>query len=53
MRHSISGIGTYSFDISDGRIRLAGETRLPIADARQAHERLAGGENVGKIILTF
>jgi putative PIG3 family NAD(P)H quinone oxidoreductase len=39
--------------ITAGRIRLAGETRFPIADARGAHEWLAGGDNVGKIVLTF
>ncbi len=39
--------------ITAGRIRLAGETRFPIAAAREAHEWLAGGDNVGKIVLTF
>lgn len=39
--------------ISAGTIRTAGETRFPIEDARQAHEWLASGENVGKIVLTF
>jgi len=39
--------------ITAGRIRLAGETRFPIAAAQQAHEWLAGGDNVGKIVLTF
>ena len=39
--------------IASGAIRLAGETRLPIEDAAAAHARLAGGENVGKIVLTF
>jgi len=39
--------------ISSGRIRLAGETRFPVEDVRGAHEWLASGENVGKIVLTF
>ena len=38
--------------ISDGRIRLARETRFPIAEVARAHEQLVGG-NVGKIVLTF
>ena len=39
--------------VEAGRIRLAGETRFPVEDAAQAHAWLAGGENVGKIVLTF
>jgi len=39
--------------ISSGQIRLAGETRFPIERVREAHEWLASGENVGKIVLTF
>ncbi len=39
--------------ISAGRIRSAGETRFPLEDAAQAHEWLASGENVGKIVLTL
>lgn len=39
--------------ITDGRIRLAGETRFPVAEVGAAHEWLAGGDNVGKIVLTF
>ncbi len=39
--------------ISSGKIRLAGETRFPIERVREAHEWLASGENVGKIVLTF
>lgn len=39
--------------ITSGAIKLAGETRFPIEDVQQAHARLAGGENVGKIVLTF
>lgn len=38
--------------ISDGRIRLAHETRVPIAEVARAHEQLVGG-NVGKLVLTF
>lgn len=38
--------------IADGRIKPAPETRIPLAEARRAHEQLAGGENIGKIILT-
>lgn len=37
--------------IADGRIKLAPETRFPLADARLAHEQLTSGENIGKIIL--
>ncbi len=39
--------------IESGRIRLAGETRFPLEDAAAAHAWLAGGENVGKIVLTL
>lgn len=39
--------------ISSRAIRLAGETRFPIEDVRGAHQWLASGENVGKIVLTF
>lgn len=39
--------------ISDGTIRLAGETRFGIDDVRKAHEWLDSGDNVGKIVLTF
>ncbi len=39
--------------ITSGAIRLAGETRFAVEDVRQAHEWLAGGDNVGKIVLTF
>lgn len=38
--------------ISDGRIKPAPETRLPLAEAAQAHRLLASGEVIGKIILT-
>ncbi len=39
--------------IASGAIRLAGETRFPVEDAQRAHAQLAGGDNVGKIVLTF
>lgn len=39
--------------IADGRIRLAGETRFPASEVARAHEHLAGGSNVGKVVLTF
>lgn len=39
--------------IETGRVRLAGETRFPVEDVAQAHAWLVGGENVGKIVLTF
>lgn len=39
--------------IESGAIRLAGETRFGLDDVRQAHEWLASGENVGKIVLTL
>lgn len=38
--------------ISSGQIRLAPETRLPLREAARAHELLAGGGVIGKIILT-
>ncbi|MFT3888613.1 MAG: NAD(P)H-quinone oxidoreductase [Arachnia sp.] len=37
--------------LADGRIRLAPETRIPLAEVRRAHEQLTGGDNVGKIVL--
>lgn len=37
--------------VADGRIKPAPETRIPLAEARRAHEQLAGGDNIGKIIL--
>ncbi|MEL4358745.1 MULTISPECIES: NAD(P)H-quinone oxidoreductase [unclassified Luteococcus] len=37
--------------VADGRIKPAPETRIPLAEARRAHEQLAGGSNIGKIIL--
>ena len=37
--------------VADGRIKLAPETRIPLAEARRAHELLGSGENLGKIIL--
>lgn len=39
--------------INEGTIRLARETRFPVDQVREAHELLASGNNVGKIILTF
>lgn len=39
--------------IESGAIRLAGETRFPIDQVAAAHEWLASGENVGKIVLTW
>ena len=39
--------------ISAGEIKAAHETRFPIEEVRQAHEQLTGGNNVGKIVLTF
>ena len=37
--------------VADRRIKLAPETRIPLAEARRAHELLGSGENLGKIIL--
>ncbi|WP_420176711.1 NAD(P)H-quinone oxidoreductase [Luteococcus sp. OSA5] len=37
--------------IADGRIKTSPETRIPLPEARRAHEQLDGGDNVGKIIL--
>ena len=39
--------------VESGGIRLAGETRFPLDDVAQAHAWLTGGDNVGKIVLTF
>lgn len=38
--------------IDSGAIRPAPETLIPFTEVRAAHERLAGGDNVGKIVLT-
>lgn len=38
--------------IASGRIRLARETRFPLAEAANAHRALADGDHVGKIVLT-
>ncbi|MBB1510678.1 NAD(P)H-quinone oxidoreductase [Tessaracoccus sp. MC1756] len=37
--------------LNDGRIKLSPETRIPFDEVRTAHEKLAGGDNVGKIVL--
>ena len=39
--------------VASGAIRVARETRFAIGDVRAAHEQLTGGDNVGKIVLTF
>lgn len=39
--------------IESGQIRMPHETRIPFEEARAAHELLASGTNVGKIVLTF
>ncbi len=39
--------------VESGAIRMAGETRFPVEQVRAAHEHLAGGDNVGKVVLTF
>jgi len=38
--------------ISDGRVKPAPETRVSLSEAARAHELLASGELVGKIVLT-
>ncbi|WP_413207135.1 NADP-dependent oxidoreductase [Rhodospirillum sp. A1_3_36] len=38
--------------LDDGRIRVALDSRFPLAEARQAHERAAKGHIQGKIVLT-
>lgn len=38
--------------IADGSIRPAPETRIPLTEAGRAHELLASGSTIGKIILT-
>ena len=37
--------------LADGRIKLSPETRIAFDDVRAAHEKLTGGDNVGKIVL--
>lgn len=37
--------------LADGTISPSPETRVPFAEVRAAHTQLAGGDNVGKIIL--
>lgn len=39
--------------ITQGAIKVAHQTRFGIDDVRAAHEQLTGGDNVGKIVLTF
>lgn len=36
---------------ADGRLSLPQETRFPLKDAAEAHQQLASGANVGKIVL--
>jgi NADPH:quinone reductase-like Zn-dependent oxidoreductase len=38
--------------LDDGTIRVAIDSTFPLADARKAHERAAGGHIQGKIVLT-
>ena len=38
--------------VSSGAIRLAPETRFPLAAVADAHRRLESGENTGKVLLT-
>lgn len=38
--------------LDDGTIRVAVDSRFPLADARRAHERAASGHLQGKIVLT-
>jgi putative PIG3 family NAD(P)H quinone oxidoreductase len=37
--------------LETGVIRLTPETRFPLSEARRAHEFLASGDNIGKIVL--
>ncbi len=39
--------------LTDGVIRLSPETRIPLTEAARAHELLASGSNIGKVILTL
>lgn len=39
--------------LESGAIRLPRETFIPFEEVRSAHERLASGDNIGKIILTL
>lgn len=39
--------------IESGTIKLPNETFIPFEDVRSAHEHLAGGDNIGKIVLTL
>jgi NADPH2:quinone reductase len=37
--------------MASGRVRAPAATRLPLADARRAHELLDSGSSLGKIVL--
>lgn len=37
--------------LTDGRVKLSPETRIPFKDVRRAHAQLTGGDNIGKIVL--
>ncbi len=39
--------------VTAGAIHTAHQTRFAVEEVRAAHEQLAGGDNVGKIVLTF
>jgi putative PIG3 family NAD(P)H quinone oxidoreductase len=39
--------------VEDGRVRPVVDTVLPLADAAEAHRRLASGDVVGKLLLTL
>ena len=39
--------------VASGAIHTAHQTRFAVDDVRAAHEQLTGGDNVGKIVLTF
>jgi putative PIG3 family NAD(P)H quinone oxidoreductase len=38
--------------VADGRVRPVVDTVLPLAEAGEAHRRLAGGDVIGKLLLT-
>jgi NADPH:quinone reductase-like Zn-dependent oxidoreductase len=39
--------------VRDGRVRVHVDSVFPLAEARAAHERLEGGLQLGKIVLSI
>jgi zinc-binding alcohol dehydrogenase/oxidoreductase len=45
-------LGAYGL-VRDGRVRVHVDSVFPLAEARAAHERLEGGLQLGKIVLSI